>query len=176
MGSHQVNARVAAGKAPPSPTPTSSRHATSDAMPHERPVRIVPAAHTRLSAARTRRGPKRSAAHPPAICIAAYGYANAEKRMPSWIGVRPRSRRTSGAAVVAGFVAATRGRGADRAPEWYVTTAGLLAVFAGLLIVRLILMRSVSLRLLGRVDRGAGRAFDDDIGIRVREMRVFGLA
>ncbi len=67
-------------------------------MPHERPVRIVPAAHTRLSAARTRRGPKRSAAHPPAICIAAYGYANAEKRMPSWIGVRPRSRRISGPA------------------------------------------------------------------------------
>ena len=90
------------------------------------------------------------------------------RRVPSFLA--------SGAAVVAGFVAATRGRGADRAPEWYVTTAGLLAAFAGLLIVRLMLMRSVSLRLLGRVDRGAGRGFDDDIGIRVREMRVFGLA
>ena len=76
------------------------------------------------------------------------------RRVPSFLA--------SGAAVVA--------------PEWSVTTAGLLAVFAGLLIVRLMLMRSVSLRLLGRVDRGASRGFDDDIGIRVREMRVFGLA
>src|SRR5262249_28218281 len=97
-GSHQVNARVADGKAPPSPTPTRRRNASSEPTLHEKPVKMVAAAHNRLSAARTRRGPNRSAAHPPTICIAAYGYANAEKISPSWIGVRPRSLRISGPA------------------------------------------------------------------------------
>src|SRR5579864_3616470 len=69
-GSHQVNARVAVGNAPPSPMPTSTRQTTSDSTLHDRPVRIVAAAHSELSAVRTQRGPNRSDAQPPAICIA----------------------------------------------------------------------------------------------------------
>jgi hypothetical protein len=69
-GSHQVNARVAVGNAPPSPMPTSTRQTTSDSTLQDRPVRMVAAAQSKLSAARTRRGPNRSDAHPPAICIA----------------------------------------------------------------------------------------------------------
>src|SRR5579864_1100840 len=97
-GSHQVNARVAVGNAPPSPMPTSTRQTTSDSTLHDRPVRIVAAAHSELSAVRTQRGPNRSDAQPPAICIAAYGYAKAEKIMPSSIGVSPRSFRIAGPA------------------------------------------------------------------------------
>src|SRR5262249_44974966 len=97
-GSHQVNARLAAGKAPPSPMPTSTPQTTRDPMPQERPGTVVAAAHNELRGARTRRGPNRSDAHPPATCIAAYGYANAEKISPSSIGVSPRSFRIAGPA------------------------------------------------------------------------------
>src|SRR4029453_4514196 len=97
-GNHQVNARVAVGKAPPSPRPASTRQTTSDSTLQDAPVRMVAAAHSELSTARTRRGPNRSDAHPPAICIAAYGYAKAEKISPSSIGVSPRSFRIAGPA------------------------------------------------------------------------------
>ena len=70
----------------------------SDRTLHDKPVRIVAAAQSRLSAASTTRGPNRSAAHPPTICIAAYGYANAENTRPSWIGVSPSSFRIVGPA------------------------------------------------------------------------------
>ena len=97
-GSQQVNARVAVGNAPPSPTPTSMRNATSDATLHDKPVRMVAAAHSRLSTASTRRGPNRSDIQPPTICMAAYGYANAEKMSPSSVGVSPSSFRIVGPA------------------------------------------------------------------------------
>ena len=46
----------------------------------------------------TRRGPNRSDSQPPTICMPAYGYANAEKMSPSWVGVSPSSFRSVGAA------------------------------------------------------------------------------
>jgi len=106
-----------------------------------------------------------------------YGIAGAVLLALSFYLVRRvASFLASGAVVLAGFVAATRAPGDDRAAESYVMMAGLLAAFAGLLIVRLMLMRSVSLRLLGRIADGSSRGFADDVGARVREMRVFHLA
>jgi len=80
----------------------------------------------------------------------------------------------SAAATLAGFVAATASRG-GRGADWYLMAAGLLATAAGLAIARVMLVRSVSLRLLGRIDGGAGLPFDDEIGARLRDMRAFGL-
>ena len=51
-----------------------------------------------VNAASTRRGPSRSESHPPRICIAAYGYANAEKISPSSVGVSASSLLMSGPA------------------------------------------------------------------------------
>ena len=78
------------------------------------------------------------------------------------------------AAIVAGFVAATSSR-AGRGADWYLMTAGLLTAAAGLAIARVMLIRSVSLHLLGRIDGGAGLPFDDEIGARLRDMRALGL-
>ena len=77
-----------------------------------------------------------------------------------------------GAAILAGFIGSSRSNGAQRASDWYVMTAGLLASFAGLLIVRLMVIRSVSLQLLGRIDGAAAAAFHDEISGRLRDMRV----
>ncbi len=78
------------------------------------------------------------------------------------------------AAILAGFVAATSTR-AGHGADWYLMTAGLLATAAGLAIVRLMLIRSVSLHLLGRIDGAAAFPFDDEIGARLLEMRALGL-
>ena len=77
-----------------------------------------------------------------------------------------------GTAILVAFIVLT---GFSRPPEWYVMTAGLLASFAGLVIVRLMLMRSVSLRLLGRIGGADDRAFHDDLGARLHEMRTWRL-
>jgi len=86
------------------------------------------------------------------------------RRLPSFL--------FCGAAILAGFIVVSRSRDSDRVSEWYVMTAGLLASFLGLAIVRLMLIRSVSLQLLGRIDGAADGAFQDDVNRRVNEMRV----
>jgi hypothetical protein len=59
---------------------------------------MVAVAHSRLSNPSTMRGPNRSDVHPPTICMAAYGYANAAKTNPSSVGVSPSSLRIVGPA------------------------------------------------------------------------------
>ena len=45
----------------------------------------------------------------------------------------------------------------------------------GLLIVRVMLIRSVSLGMLGKIEAEADRRFDEDIGGRLADLRAFGL-
>jgi hypothetical protein len=81
-----------------------------------------------------------------------------------------------GLAITAGFVLATH-TSVDwaRPSEWLVMTAGLLACIFGLLIVRVMLIRSVSLRLLARIENETEATFGEDIGGRLRDMRSFRL-
>jgi hypothetical protein len=62
-----------------------------------------------------------------------------------------------------------------RPSEWLVMTFGLLLCVFGLLIVRVMLVRSVSLRLLRTIDEGQAEHMSDDIGGRLADMRGFGL-
>ena len=59
--------------------------------------------------------------------------------------------------------------------EWLVMIAGLLLCIFGLLIVRVMLVRSVSLRLLAAMDSGAPETTGDDIGRRLHDMRALRL-
>jgi hypothetical protein len=59
--------------------------------------------------------------------------------------------------------------------ESIVLSLGLLLCVFGLLIVRVMLIRSVSLRLLGRMESGTQDGFSEDIGARLHDMRAFGL-
>src|SRR5437773_1658573 len=92
------NARVAAAKAPPSPTPTRNRHTINADTPVATPVITVATLQSALNSARLARGPNLSASQPPGICMNAYEYANAEKMTPSWVGLRPISFRMNGPA------------------------------------------------------------------------------
>jgi hypothetical protein len=81
-----------------------------------------------------------------------------------------------GAAIVAVFAIITYPSLApDRAAEWYVMTTGLLASLAGFLVIRLMLIRSVSLQLLARIDDVAHGAFQYEISERLNDMRVLHL-
>jgi hypothetical protein len=62
-----------------------------------------------------------------------------------------------------------------RPVDWWVMTVGLLAFAFGLLIVRVMLIRSVSLLLLGRLDQPSSDLFRHDIRGRLDDMRRFGL-
>jgi hypothetical protein len=75
-----------------------------------------------------------------------------------------------------GFVAVTAS-GADfsRPSEWIVMTLALLASSFGLLIVRVMLIRSISLNLLRNLDRAVESTFTEDLGRRLGDMRKFGL-
>jgi hypothetical protein len=64
---------------------------------------------------------------------------------------------------------------AERRLEWFVITAGLLASAVGLLIVRVMLIRSVSLQLLARIDGAGADSFQDGIRDRLNDLRVFHL-
>jgi hypothetical protein len=55
-----------------------------------------------------------------------------------------------------------------------MVVALLLCIF-GLLIVRVMLVRSVSLRLLARMDSGENESMGEDIGGRLSDMRAFRL-
>lgn len=59
--------------------------------------------------------------------------------------------------------------------EWLVMTFGLLLCVFGLLIVRVMLVRSVSLRLLRTIDEGQAEHMSEDIGGRLADMRGFRL-
>jgi len=63
----------------------------------------------------------------------------------------------------------------QRPSEWIVLTAGLLLCVFGLLIVRVMLVRSVSLRLLRSIDEGHAERMSEDIGGRLADMRGFRL-
>ena len=65
---------------------------------------------------------------------------------------------------------------AERTAEWLLMTTGLVACVAGLSIVRVMLTRSVSLRLLARIDgTSAQQSFQDDIRDRLDDMRTWRL-
>ena len=59
--------------------------------------------------------------------------------------------------------------------EWIVMTTGLLLCIFGLLIARTMLTRSVSLRLLGRIDGDGGLSFNENLRERVTDMRILRL-
>lgn len=63
-----------------------------------------------------------------------------------------------------------------RPGEWMVLTSGLLLCCFGLLIVRVMLIRSVSLQLLRRLAGGeSGEGIREDIGGRLKDMEFFRL-
>jgi hypothetical protein len=59
--------------------------------------------------------------------------------------------------------------------EWYVLTMGIAAEIVGLLFVRTMLARSVSLHLLAHIDGLATDSFERDIDERVGDLRGFRL-
>jgi hypothetical protein len=78
--------------------------------------------------------------------------------------------------ICVGFVAVTAS-GADfsRPSEWIVMKLALLASSFGLLIVRVMLIRSISLNLLRNLDKAVESTFTEDLGRRLGDMRKFGL-
>jgi len=79
------------------------------------------------------------------------------------------------ACLVLGFMALTFHEWQDRRSEWLVTTSGLALCSFGMLIVRVMLIRSVSLRLLRRLIDGNHQGIGDDIGGRLADMHAFKL-
>jgi hypothetical protein len=80
------------------------------------------------------------------------------------------------AAVVSGFAVVTYpSLPAERVPAWAIMIVGLLAVALGLSIVRVMLIRSVSLRLLAGIDGARPDTFEDEIRQRLDDMRLFHL-
>jgi hypothetical protein len=79
-------------------------------------------------------------------------------------------------AIVVAFWAATlRLSAPSQLSQRIVLTLALLLCAFGLLIVRIMLIRSVSLRLLAAIDSGAQETIGDDIGGRMEDMRAFHL-
>lgn len=82
----------------------------------------------------------------------------------------------AGGVVVALFAAVTFSSVSwAEASNWLVMTAGLGLCVFGLLIVRVMLIRSVSLNLLGSIHGQRKESFGEDIGARLGDMRKFGL-
>jgi hypothetical protein len=81
-----------------------------------------------------------------------------------------------GAAILGAFAAATYPAAhSERAVDWMLFVVGLAALMLGFSIVRVMLIRSVSLQLLARLDGGRGGSFREDVGERLREMRALHL-
>ena len=76
-------------------------------------------------------------------------------------------------AILAVYAAMTFGN--RRSSEWVVMTVGLLLYWFGLFAVRIILLRSVSLRLLINVGYGGSGRVAEEIGVRLRNMRTYRL-
>jgi hypothetical protein len=90
------------------------------------------------------------------------------RRIPAYLGV--------GLCVVGAFAAATYpSLDVEQLSGWSVMTAGLFACVFGLLTVRVMLIRSVSLQLLARMDGAQGEVFGQDIRGRLHDMRLFHL-
>ena len=82
----------------------------------------------------------------------------------------------AGAVIVALFGVITFGSLSwAEASNWLVMTGGLMLSVFGLLIVRVMLIRSVSLNLLGSMHGQRKESFGEDIGARLGDMRKFGL-
>jgi hypothetical protein len=64
----------------------------------------------------------------------------------------------------------------ERPSQWLVANCGLQLFVFGLLIVRTMLFRSVSLRLLRRIAAGQSGAITEEIAHRLDDLRLFGLA
>jgi hypothetical protein len=76
-------------------------------------------------------------------------------------------------AIIGSFVLFTRGafEQAGRPPEWFILIGGLALYAFGLLIVRIMLSRSVSLHLLARLTGGQNpENVEDEIANRLRDM------
>src|SRR5262249_21764459 len=79
-------------------------------------------------------------------------------------------------AICAGFVALTAPSvDFSRPSGWIVMTAALLSASFGLLIVRVMLIRSISLNLLRNLDNATQSTFTEDLGGRLGDMRKFRL-
>jgi hypothetical protein len=90
------------------------------------------------------------------------------RRIPAYIALS--------AVVVVAFAAATFARVDWAYPsDWVVAVVGLFLCVFGLLIVRVMLIRSVSLQLLARIDSGRQESIVEDIGGRLHDMIAFGL-
>ncbi len=80
------------------------------------------------------------------------------------------------AAIVGTFGAATVSRvHCGQCSEWVVMVVGLFLSVFGLLIVRVMLIRSVSLQLLAKIESGGQESIGEDIGRRLLDMRYFHL-
>jgi hypothetical protein len=79
------------------------------------------------------------------------------------------------ALVILAFGWATRDFLLRTPAQWIVMCAGLCLAVFGLLIVRVMLTRSVSLHLLRRLQASLNDEFTRDIGSRLDDMRGFGL-
>jgi hypothetical protein len=77
-----------------------------------------------------------------------------------------------GVVIIAVFVGLTGpSLPAGDASEWFVTSVGLGAWLIGLAVVRAMLTRSVSLRMMARLDAHAARTYDRDLRSRLDELR-----
>jgi hypothetical protein len=63
----------------------------------------------------------------------------------------------------------------QRPSEWVLSTVGLMLCVFGLLIVRVMLVRSVSLHLLAEIAAGQPNRNEERLGGRLDDMRAFGL-
>jgi hypothetical protein len=82
----------------------------------------------------------------------------------------------AGATVAAAFASVTLPSLApERVADWILLAAGLIGSICGLAIVRVMLVRSVSLHLLARLDGIRDDSFRDNIGDRLRDLRRFQL-
>ena len=90
------------------------------------------------------------------------------RKIPMYIGLC--------GAICVGFVAVTAPSADFSRPSgWLVMTAGLLCASFGLLIVRVMLIRSISLNLLRNLDSATESTFTEDLGGRLGDMRKFRL-
>ncbi len=108
--------------------------------------------------------------------LEAYGLAaDALLALAFWF-VRGAARFAAcGAAIVAACAGGAFAASAGRLDEWALMTAGLLATALGLLILRVMLVRSVSLHLLGRAGGLHDADYAGDIQRRLLDLQSGGM-
>ena len=90
------------------------------------------------------------------------------RKIPAYIGIC--------GAIVVGFAVVTFSMvDLGNPSDWVVMTFGLLMSSFGLLIVRVMLVRSISLRLLRTMDGAEASTFGEDLSGRLGDMRAFNL-